>query len=172
MPFATTADALDRETAFLLLTTDGLPVLLKSAGGRWDAVQAYRSRTPAQRKNQIFVTRTDIGVARNANQRSMASYGIELQLMWTLSSGLGSAESDQREFDLAINDVLLRVMGTPPGFLGGIGMDKTHGGAFLSAAENPRRIEVRYTPAEETMANGASFEARMTYMVDDYDFND
>lgn len=172
MPFVTTADACDREAAFLNLTNDNLPVLPVSAGGKWDVVQAYRPRSPGQRKKQIFVVRPDFTLARTANQRSMASYAIELQLLWTLSSGTGNAEGDQRAFDAAINDVLMRVLGTPPGFQGGFGMDKSHGGQFLSAAENPRRVDVRYTPAEESMVNGAAFEARMTYMVDDFDFND
>lgn len=172
MPFVTTADACDREAGFLNLTTDGLPVLPKAAGGRWDLIQAYRPRTPARRKNQIFVVRPDFSVSRPAEQRSMASYAIELQLLWTLSSGSGSAESDQREFDLAVNDVLMRVLGTPPGFQGGIGMDKSHDGQFLSAAENPRRVQVAYTPVEQTLVAGADFEARMTYMVDDFEFND
>jgi hypothetical protein len=170
--FVTTADACDRESAFLNLTTDGLPVLLASAGGKWDLIQAYVPRTPAARKNQIWVTRSDFILERTANQRSMPTYAIELRLLWTLSSGIGSGEADQRAFDVAINDVVMRVRGTPPGFAGGIGMDKTHGGAFLSAAENPSRVIVHYTPADMTVVNGAFFEARITYAVDDFDFND
>jgi hypothetical protein len=169
--FSTTADACDRESAFLNLTTDGLPILPASAGGRWDLIQAYVPRTPAMRKNQIWVTRSDFVIDRFAEQRSMATYAIELRLLWALSSGQGAAESDQRAFDAAIHDVVMRILGTPPGFLGGIGMDKTHNGSFLSAAENPRHLQVRYVPADETIANGAFFEARVTYSVDDYDFN-
>jgi hypothetical protein len=172
VPFATTADACDREAAFLNLTTDGLPILPVSAGGKWDLVQAYRPRTPAARKNQIYVTRSDFAVDRTANQRSMASYALELQLLWTLSLSSGSAEQAQRDFDAAIDDVVKRVLGTPPGFQGGIGMDKTHDGKFLSAAENPRRVQVRILPPEKTISPGAYLEAQMVYMVDDYDFND
>lgn len=173
MPFVTTADVCDREAAFLQLTADGLPVLPKSAGGKWDLIQAYVPRTPATRQNQIWVTRTGFVLERTAQQRTMPTYQIELRLLWTLSSGVGSAETDQRAFDAAIDDVVMRVLGTPPGFQGGVGMDKTHDGKFLSAAENPRHLEVRYVPADEAMKNvPVGFEARMTYSVDDFEMND
>lgn len=165
MPFDTTADAVDRETDFLTTSGDGLPPLLVSAGGRWDLVQAYVPRTPAQRKNQIWVTRGEIVMARTANQRTMPTYAFELRLLWNLSSGAGSAESEQRAFDLAINDVVMRVLGQPPP-----SMDKTHT-KFLSVAENPKFMQVRFVPVEPPI-QGAFFAATVAYSADDYELND
>lgn len=166
MPFVTTADAVDRETDFLTTTGDGLPALLVADGGKWDVIQAYVPRTPAQRQNQIWVTRPDFVMARTANQRTMPTYAFELRLLWTLSSvATQGPESDQRAFDVAINDVVMRVLGQPPP-----SMDKTHS-KFLSAAENPRHVQVRYVPVEPPIS-GAFFAATVTYSADDYELND
>lgn len=174
MPFVTTADACDREAAFLNLTTDGLPVLPKASGGVWDLIQAYIPRSPERLQKQIWVVRPDFAVDRTSNQRSMPTYAIELRLRWPVTStSTGNMEAEQRAFDAAINDVVMRVLGTPPGFQGAIGMDKTHDGAFLSVAENPRRVQVVVTPADEAWAVvPVVYTARILYAADDYDFND
>lgn len=171
-PFVTTADACDREAAFLNLTTDGLPVLPKPTGP-WDVIQAYIPRTPANMQKQIWVTRADWGIDRLGEQRSMATYAIELRLRWPVtSSGTGAMEVEQRAFDVAINNVVMRVLGTAPGFQGGIGMDKTHDGAFLAAAEGAARVRVQVTPADEAWkTTPVVYTARILYSVDDYDFN-
>ncbi len=65
--FITSADACDREAAWLSLpgtVADGLPSLLVMDGGPWDVIQAYQPRTPAVRKAQVFVTRTDLSLER------------------------------------------------------------------------------------------------------------
>lgn len=171
-PFTTTADACDREAAFLNLTTDGLPILPASAGGVWDVIQAYIPRTQATMKKQIWVVRPGFEVERLGEQRSMAAYAIELRLRWPVTLGTGNAEVQQRAFDAAINDVVMRVLGTPPGFQGGIGMDKTHSGSFLAAAEGSGRVRVEVTSADEAWkVTPVVYTARIVYTVDDYDFN-
>ena len=164
--FLTTADAVDRETAWLT-RTDSLPALLVDSGGRWDLVQAYKPRTPAARKNQIWVMRGQIRMARFAMIRKQPTYGFRLRCWWTLSSGQGSAEDDQRAFDAAINDVLIRINGTAPGI---DAADKTHGGAFKSAAEDPGLIDVQFTDPDRTILPTADFYAEITYSADDPDF--
>lgn len=167
MPFVTTADAVDREAAFLVTTGDGLPPLLVADGGRWDLVQAYLPRTAATRKNQIFVTRSKLQLERTALIRTMPHYMFTLHLMWTLAAASGSAETEQRNFDLAVNDLVMRVKGTPPPQT-----DKTHGGRFLSVAENPPQIDVEFVEPAPFMGPGAAFAAVCTYAADDFDFPD
>src|SRR4051812_43969382 len=134
--FRTSADACDREALWLSLpgtTADGLPSLMAADGGPWDIVQAYVPRTPANRKTQIYVVRSNVRVERFGFNRTIAAYEMSLRLRWPLSNGQGNAEQDQRAFDVAINMLLLRIRGigmNQPG-----GADKTHGGAFLQAAE-------------------------------------
>lgn len=168
MPFVTTADACDREAAWLTTTGDGLPALLVSAGGPWDLIQAYEPRTPAQRKNQIWVIRSEFDISILANQRSQPTYAFDLRLHWTLSSGAGSAETDQRAFDAAINALVTRILGQPP--TGNPPMDKTHNGAFQSVAETRRRVAVRYVEPAATMTS-AAFSAVCSYSADDWEFN-
>lgn len=175
-PFQTTADAVDRETAWLNTTwNDGLPILPADNGGKWDLIQAYEQRTPALRKNQIWVTRAPgFDIDRFGNIRSIARYRFELKLYWTLSSGQGDAQNDQRLFDAAIHDVVMRVRGIPPGVTATnpTGQpDKTHNANFMSVAENPSLISVRPLPVEATIAQ-AFFAASVTYLADDWDFND
>lgn len=164
--FITTADAVDRETAWLT-GQDSLPPLLADNGGRWDIVQAYKPRTPAARKNQIWVLRGHLRMARFAMIRKQPTYGFRLRCWWTVSSGQGVAEDDQRAFDLAINDVLIRINGTAPGAQAA---DKTHGGAFKSAAEDPGLIDVAFTDPDVTIMPSAVLYAEITYAADDPDF--
>lgn len=175
-PFQTTADAVDRETAWLSTSTnDSLPILPLAAGGKWDLIQAYAPRTPAMRKNQIFVTREPgFDIERFGDIRSLARYRFELKLLWTLSSGTGSAENDQRAFDAAIHDVVMRVRGIPPGVTATNPSgqpDKTHNSNFMSVAENPSTISVRPLALDQTLAL-AYFGASISYLADDFDFND
>lgn len=174
-PFQSTADAVDRETGWLSRTSgDSLPILLADAGGRWDQINAYAPRTPAQRKNQLWVLRPRMQIERFGHVRSIVHYRFQLHLMWNLSSGTGTAEDDQRAFDLAINDLVLRIRGVPPGVTAtnptGVA-DKTHNGQFLSVAEDPSQVDVEWIEPLPYMT-GAAFAATCTYMADDWDFND
>lgn len=158
-----TADAVDREAAWLASYGDGLPALIATAGGPFGTVQAYQPRTPGRRtKGQLYVLRGRIQEHRFANQRVMVSYEFQLDLVWPMSKGTGSAEDEQRAFDAAVDLVLQRVRGYP--------QDKTHGGRFLSVAENPRDVNVHFDHPERTITADAELLATVTYRADDQDF--
>ncbi len=177
--FITSADACDREAAWLSLpgtVADGLPSLLVMDGGPWDVIQAYQPRTPAVRKAQVFVTRTDLSLERFGAVRSIFGYEFVLKLRWPLSSGSGNAESDQRAFDVAVNALALRIRGVGPNQPGG--SDKTHGGAFMQVAEGSETthampgIRVHFEDVEQTITASVDFRATVMYAADDRDFND
>lgn len=157
-----TADAVDREVAWLTTSTnDGLPNLLTANGGPWNSIQAYQPRTPGRRNTYAILLRRQIHEKRFANQRRMASYEFVLKLVWPLASGVGKAEDDQRAFDAAIDKILTRI--------GGFTGDKSHGGRFLSVAENPSYVTVRFEDPVTTMPPEAEFRAEITYMADDFE---
>lgn len=153
-----TADAVDREVAWLTSSGDSLPALLEAVGGPWDNVQAYRPRTPGKRASNIYVLRRQIHEKRFANVRRMATYEFVLKLVWPMSSGQGIAEAEQRAFDAAVDLVLTRI--------GGLLGDKSHGGRFLSVAENPEYVNVRFVDPEQTLGV-SEFHAEITYFADD-----
>lgn len=177
--FITSADACDREAAWLSLpgtVQDGLPSLLVIDGGPWDVVQAYVPRTPAARKGQVFVTRSEMVLERLAHVRSIFAYDFVLKLRWPLSNGAGNAESDQRAFDVAIHQLCMRIRGIGPNQPGG--SDKTHNGAFLQVAEGSEvahtmpGVRVHFVDPEQTITSGVDFQATVMYAADDRDFND
>lgn len=156
-----TADAVDREATWLATSiNDGLPNLVGTGAGQFANVQAYWSRTPGRRGSNIFVLRRDIHDKRFANVRRMATYEFVLKVIWPLSSGQGSAEADQRAFDVALDKLLQRIDGFPG--------DKTHGGRFRSVAENPEYVNVRFEDPEHTVGTG-EFHAEVTYFADDFE---
>lgn len=155
-----TADAVDRETAWLATVGDTLPALLASAGGPFDVVQAYQPRTPNRRQKNLFVLRQQLHDKRFAHPRRMSDYQFLLRIWWPLSSGAGSAEADQRSLDAAVDLVLTRIAG----FVG----DKSHGGRFRSVAEDPAEVTVRFDDPERTMPE-AVFTAEITYYADDFE---
>ncbi|WP_438489579.1 hypothetical protein [Streptomyces sp. S186] len=154
-----TADAVDREVAWLTTAGDGLPSLLTGAGGPWGSIQAYQPRTPGRRNTYVIVLRRQIHEKRFANVRRMPTYEFVLKLIWPLTSGQGRAEDDQRAFDSAVDKLLTRIGGFPG--------DKSHGGRFLSVAEDPAYVTVRFTDPEQTMPPEAEFHAEITYFADD-----
>jgi hypothetical protein len=107
------------------------------------------------------VLRPVIREKRFANQRRMATYQMHLSLVWPLSSGVGSAEDDQQAFDDAAELVLVRI--------GGFRGDKTHGGRFLSVAEDGSGVLVSFEDPIRTIPDG-EFRAEVTYSADDQDF--
>jgi hypothetical protein len=158
-----TADACDREAAWLSSSGDGLPALTTAAGGPFGVVQAYWPRTPGRRtQGQLYVLRNTIEERRFANQRVMVTYSFQLKLVWPLSKGTGSAEDEQRAFDTAIELVLTRVRA----YRG----DKTHGGRFLAVAEDPRAVRVAFEPPEQTILTDTELRATVTYTAQDPDF--
>lgn len=124
-----TADACAREAAWLATTNDSLPILLASAGGPWQNVQAYwpGART-AKMQTGIYVLRRRIVKPRFGGRRIMPGYEFWLKARWPVKTTTSPlAETEQQNFDNAIELLLQRVGGLPG--------DKTHLGRFLSAGE-------------------------------------
>lgn len=159
-----TADAVDREVAWLTTSGDGLPDLLASVGGPFDAIQAYWPRTPAARQKSVYVLRRSFRDQRTANVRRMPTYDFLLRIVWPLSTASGSAEKEQRALDAAVDLLLQRIDG--PQF------DKTHGQRFLSVAENPRYVDVTFIDPEQTIGQIAALRAEVAYSADDFEIND
>jgi len=162
----TSANAVDREAAWLTTAGDGLPALKTSAGGPFDVIQAYIPRSPALRKKGLYVTRGQLADQRFSQQRRMATHSLRLVIQWPISSGAGSAETEQRALDAAIDLVLQRIVGPV--------MDKTHGGRFLAVAEAPNHgpIQVIQPPLSLIGLQGsdASLTTEIHYEADDPDY--
>lgn len=156
--------AVVREAAWLAAynPSDGLPGLLCGAGGPFDVVQPYWPRTPHVRKNSLYVLRRTIQSGRTANVRTMNRYQFTLRIVWPQSSRTGSAEPVQQALDDAVELVLQRV--------GGLFMDKTHGGRFLSVAENPPQSDVIFADPEASVTGqNPELRAEITYWADDFE---
>lgn len=158
-----TADAVAREAAWLQVTSDTLPALLTTAGGPWDVVQAYWPGARfAAKKTGIYVQRRRFQIERFGGVRLMPHHGFALKLVWPVKAAVaGMAETEQQNFDSAIELLRQRVNGLP--------FDKTHGGRFLSAAETPPGtfFEVDYQDPEVTIPQGGWLRAVATYLADD-----
>lgn len=141
---------------------DGLPALLKTAGGPFDVVQAYVPRTGAQRQARLYVTRVALRVERFGFNRKINHHQFLLRLYWPQSSPSGQAESVQAAFDAAVDLVLQRVSG--------LFQDKTHGARFLSVAEDPAEIDVAFADPEASIQAKAELTATITYQADDQDY--
>lgn len=158
----TTADAVDRETAWLTNSGDGLPALLAADGGPWDLIQAYQPRTPPTQERSIFVLRLEFDDDRFDNVRKMVSYSFALRVNWPILASTGSAEDEQRALDAAIWQLLQRVRG--PEF------DKTHGGRFTSVGENPGKIRWRQDDPLKTIP-AKVLTGEFSYFADDEEEN-
>ncbi|MFE5868813.1 hypothetical protein ACFQ6V_09185 [Streptomyces roseifaciens] len=159
------ADAVTREAAWLAgyNAADGLPVLAAALGGPFDVVQAYLPRTPAQRRTQLYVLRRQVREERTAHVRRMARHLFELRIIWPASSPTGSSEEVQQALDSAVELVLQRI--------GGLMFDKTHGGRFLSVAENPAEVTVDFADPEPGLRDRADLRCTVTYWADDAEIN-
>lgn len=158
------SDALDREAAWLN-AVDTLPSLLLANGGPFAVIQARWPRTMWSNKTGLYVTRTPGHTAqleRFAAQRQMLKHHLRIIAHWPFTSGSGSSEADQFAFDQAIDLVLARVAG--------VRGDKTHGGRFLSVAEDPAMVDVDIDDAEQAITAG-HIRARITYWADDTETN-
>lgn len=157
------ADAVTREAEWLAAynPADGLPALLRGQGGPFDVVQPYWPRTPGARRNSLYVLRRRIESGRTANVRTMNRYEFLLRIIWPMSSATGSAEVAQQALDGAVELVLQRV--------GGLFMDKTHGGRFLSVAENPPQSDADFADPESSIAAKADLRVDITYWADDFE---
>lgn len=159
------ADAVAREAAWLASydPADGLPALLATQGGPFDVVQAYLPRTPAARRCQLYVTRRRLQEVRTAHVRRMARHDFALRIIWPSSSASGAAEAPQQALDDAVDLVLLRI--------GGLMLDKTHGGRFLSAAEDPAQVIVDFQDPEPSLRDRADLTCIVSYSADDDETN-
>jgi hypothetical protein len=155
----TSADAVVRETAWLRTVGDGLPALAKEAGGPFDVVQAYMPRTPALETRCLFVLRPTIKAVRFAAVRSMNRYQFKLRVWWPANDGKGEVEDDQQALDDAVELVLQRIGGTPG--------DKTHGGRFLSVAENGEETTVQFLDPMRSLPDVMALMCDITYPADD-----
>lgn len=154
-----TADAVARETAWLTTAGDGLPALVASAGGPFDVVQAYAPRVTFEEKRTIYVLRRHLSQTRFAGQRLMARHHLRLLCWWPVLDVTGSAENEQAAFDAAIDLLYQRITG-PLG-------NKTHGGRFLSVAEDGQAIECEMADPEQTIPESGALHAVVTYTADD-----
>jgi len=162
-PVPSSATAVTREAEWLAAynPNDGLSALLRGQGGPFDVVQPYWRRTPGGRQNSLYVLRRRIESGRTANVRTMNRYEFLLRIIWPMSSTTGSAEVAQQALDEAVELVLQRV--------GGLFMDKTHGGRFLSVAENPPQSDADFTDPEASIAAKADLRVDITYWADDFE---
>jgi hypothetical protein len=157
-----TADAVAREAAWLQVATDSLPVL-PAPDGPFDAVQGYwpgaKLRTKA---TGLYVEARTADDSRASNMRIRPQYQFTLRLIWPVRTTTPPiAETEQQNLDNAIDLVLQRIRG-PIG-------DKTHGGAFLSVAENPRTVTVSRGDPAVTIPEDGTLTAVITYRADDYE---
>lgn len=162
-----TADACDREAAWLATSGDGLPGLLTDAGGPFEVVQAYwpGNRLGTQ-KTGIYVTRRTIADQHRLAQRYRPQYLFILKVVWPVKTAASPiAETEQRNLDAAVGLLLKRIRG-PLG-------DKTHGGRFLSAAEVPQEqpVNVNFTDPEQTIQAAKELRVTVMYHADDLEFN-
>jgi len=166
-----TADAVTRELAWLT-AVDDLPSLLTDDGGPWDVVDWWQGARFARDKHGLYVDARDTGSVRTSSQRIMPQYQFVLTLYWPiLAQGPGGAgtsskaliaETEQANLDAAKDLVLQRINGFPG--------DKTHGGRFLSVAENPRKVT--YTKADPVEGvQQRELRSLFTYRADDYEVN-
>lgn len=159
------ADAVAREAAWLVEfnPADGLPALHVSQGGPFDVIQAYLPRTPQQRRTQLYVLRRRLQEVRTAHVRRMVRHHFELRIIWPASSPSGATEGPQQSLDEANELVLQRV--------GGLMLDKTHGGRFLSVAEDPAEVVVDYADPADSIAARADLLCTVSYAADDVEIN-
>ena len=162
-----TADAADREAAWLNTAGDGLAVLPTAAGGPWKVVQAYWPGLRwATQQTGIYLLRRHLADDRAASLRIRDSYEFVLKLVWpVLNVTAPLAETEQRRFDAAIELLIQRIRG-PVG-------DKTHGGRFLSVGEVPREqpVTVMFDDPEVTISADKTLRANCTYYADDFELN-
>jgi len=160
------ADAPDREAAWLLTTGDGLPTLLRGAGGPWDVIQAYAPRTPNMRQTQLYVIRRRYPTVRFAQQRRLATHYLQVTATWPIGQGFtgpGITESEQRALDIA----LAAVIGRLEGFV----TDKTHGNRFQAVGETPNGAAFDTNLGDPITGIAAGLlTATITYTADDSEY--
>jgi hypothetical protein len=164
---STLVDAVQREVAWLNTSGDGLPDLLKDAGGPWDVIQAFGPRTPATRQCAVYALLPMMTEKRISNARKMQTFNFRHRLEWPIGGSTVDAgfwEAEQGNFAAAVDLLIARVRGT----LG----DHSHGGRFLSAAEDNTngRITVQFEDPDTRNQGIALLRGHMMYSADGFDF--
>jgi hypothetical protein len=167
MPVYSGTQSVEVREAAWLNTIDSLPVLPSSAGGPFDVLQPFWTRTPATQKTQLYVWSSTFDDERVANIRIRPHYDITLAVYWPVRVTAGGvAETEQQNAKNAVDLLIQRIRGFPG--------DKTHGGAFLSAGEVPRvpGIHVAWEPPWVTIPADKELRCTVTYPADDFEIND
>lgn len=165
---STLVDAVTREVAWLNTTGDGLPDLPKSAGGPWDVIQRYSARTPAVRKCAIYALLPTMTETRISNARKRQTFTFRHRLEWPIGGSTvdtGFWEQEQDNFAGAVDLLVARIRGTL--------RDHSHGGRFLSAAEegpNGRIIATFEDPPDSRAQGIALLRGHIVYTADGFDF--
>ena len=156
-----------REAAWLSTSVDdGLPLLPAQAGGPWEVLQAFWTRTPGTQKTQLYVTSLALDDERTANIRIMPHYEITLVMHWPIRATTSPlAEQEQQAFRNAIDLTVQRIRGPL--------LDKTHNGAFLSVGEAPRLpgVHVTIEPPWVTIPADKELRGTISYPADDFEVN-
>lgn len=156
---------LDNEAAWLATSprTDSLPDLTTY----FTVIQARFPRTPGKKQTQLYVLHDPheaSRVMRSTNQREMFTHNLLLRMIWPITTG--KAEDDQLAFEKAVYAVAQVVLGLVD--------DHTHGGRFLSAAEDPLRLRIQFADPEYCLAKAPAerqYEATITFTVDDFELS-
>jgi hypothetical protein len=159
-----TSTAVSREAAWLA-ADDDLPSLLATSSGPFGVVQAYWPGAHLkQQKPGLYVDAKPITDVRRSNQRIMPQYLMVLTVIWPVRTpNPPISETEQQNLSNALELVVQRIRG-PVG-------DKTHGGAFLSVAENPRRVDMTREDPRITIPQQKAIVELVTYRADDYEIN-
>lgn len=127
----------------------------------FDSIDAHHRRTSGN-KRTLKVSRLRTVDQRIATGRTRATHTLVLLAVWPTTARDGASDQDQDAFDAALD----RLIGHLRGPLG----DKTHGGRFLSACEEPNdSITVDLTDPDLQQRDGKALTARITFTVDDFD---
>jgi hypothetical protein len=159
------ADAVTREAAWLAQSGDGLPALLKSAGGPFDIIRAYwPGNRLATQQTGIYVTRGHISANHSMALRYRPQCVFRIKVVWPVRCSSRIAEIEQQNLDDALDALITRISG-PPG-------DKTHGGRFLSVAELPQEgsVMVDFEDPEATIQATKDLRCTIGYYADDLEF--
>jgi hypothetical protein len=165
MTSPSSATAVTREVGWLTTSTDSLPYLLKANSGPFEVIQAFwPGARLASQKPGIYVDMAPVADTRVSNQRIRSQYTFVLTCIWPVKTPTAPiAETEQQNFSDALELLRQRITG-PVG-------DKTHGGAFLSVAENPRRIDIVPEDPKHTLPESKALLETVTYRADDFEVN-
>ena len=162
--YSGTQSAESREAAWLSVADDTLPVLLSSAGGPWDVVQAF---DPVARRRMnattIYVLARHVEDQRVSNQRLRPQYAITLAMTWPVKRLTPPlAEGEFQALKDAADLVLQRVRG--------LAGDKTHGGRFLSAGETAHPV-IEFGDPFASITEAKAITGTISYPADDFELN-